>query len=85
MLVDRKVFVPMRDGIRIALTLYLPEGPGPFPAVVESLPYRKDDDCFTRDWHDLFSFATSTVISRVTRFAPLPFTAESLTHFRSAS
>jgi predicted acyl esterase len=48
--VDRKVFVPMRDGIRIALTVYLPDGRGPFPAVVESLPYRKDDDCFTRDW-----------------------------------
>ncbi|HJU81382.1 MAG TPA: CocE/NonD family hydrolase, partial [Acidimicrobiia bacterium] len=40
----------MRDGVRIALTLYLPEGRGPFPAVVESLPYRKEDDCFTRDW-----------------------------------
>ncbi|MGH8926443.1 MAG: CocE/NonD family hydrolase [Acidimicrobiia bacterium] len=50
MQVDRKVFVPVTDGTRIALTIYLPEGDGLFPAVVESLPYRKDDDCFTRDW-----------------------------------
>lgn len=50
--VDRRVFVPMDDGTRLALTLYLPdtEADGPFPAVVESLPYRKDDDCFARDY-----------------------------------
>ncbi len=64
MLVDRKVFVPMRDGIRIALTLYLPEGRGPFPAVVESLPYRKDDDCFTRDWQT-YSYLTDAGIAGV--------------------
>jgi len=50
--IDRKVWVPMDDGTRVALTLYLPDasGDGPFPAVVESLPYRKDDDCFARDY-----------------------------------
>ena len=50
--IDRRVFVEMGDGTRIALTLYLPDaaGDGPFPAVVESLPYRKDDDCTSRDW-----------------------------------
>ena len=50
--IDRKVWVPMEDGTRVALTLYLPDAPGdgPFPAVVESLPYRKDDDCFARDY-----------------------------------
>lgn len=49
--VDRGVRVPMDDGIEIALTIYLPDaaGDGPFPAVVESVPYRKDDDCFARD------------------------------------
>ena len=42
----------MNDGTEIALTLYLPDAPGdgPFPAVLESLPYRKDDDCFARDY-----------------------------------
>jgi putative CocE/NonD family hydrolase len=50
--IDRRIFVPMDDGVRIALTLYLPDAPGdgPFPAVIESLPYRKDDDCTARDY-----------------------------------
>ncbi|HJU52347.1 MAG TPA: CocE/NonD family hydrolase [Acidimicrobiia bacterium] len=54
----------MRDSVRIALTLYLPEGRGPFPAVVESLPYRKDDDCFTRDWQT-YSYLTDAGIAGV--------------------
>ena len=57
MIVDRKVFVPMRDGIRVALTTYLPEGAGRFPVVVESVPYRKDDDCFARDWQNYLYLA----------------------------
>ena len=50
--IDRRVFVEMEDGTRVALTVYLPDAPGdgPFPAVLESLPYRKDDDCTARDW-----------------------------------
>ncbi len=48
--IDRRVFVAMADGTRIALTVYLPDGGGPFPTVVESLPYRKDDDCTARDY-----------------------------------
>ena len=50
MRIDRDVFVTMSDGVRLCLTLYRPEGEGPFPAVVETLPYRKDDDCTARDW-----------------------------------
>ncbi|HEY5890036.1 MAG TPA: CocE/NonD family hydrolase, partial [Acidimicrobiia bacterium] len=54
--IDRRVFVLMSDGTRIALTVYLPaEGEGPWPAIVESLPYRKDDDCTGRD-HTTFSY-----------------------------
>jgi putative CocE/NonD family hydrolase len=41
--VVRDIRIPMRDGIRLAATLYMPEAPGPFPALLESLPYRKDD------------------------------------------
>ena len=50
--IERRVWVPIEDGTRVALTLYLPDAPGdgPFPAVLESLPYRKDDDCFDRDY-----------------------------------
>jgi len=48
--VDRSVRVRMVDGVELALTTYRPDAAGRFPAVVESLPYRKDDDCFSRDW-----------------------------------
>ena len=42
----------MSDGVRIGVTLYLPDNPGdgPFPAVVESVPYRKDEGFFANDW-----------------------------------
>ena len=36
--------IPMADGVRLAASLYLPDGDGPWPAVLEALPYRKDDD-----------------------------------------
>ena len=37
------VFIPMADGVRLAATLYRPSEPGPWPALLEALPYRKDD------------------------------------------
>ncbi len=37
------VLLSMRDGVRIAATLYRPEEHGPWPCLVEALPYRKDD------------------------------------------
>lgn len=50
--IDRRWFVPMDDGAQIALTIYLPDAPGdgPFPTVVESLPYRKDDEFMAPDY-----------------------------------
>jgi uncharacterized protein len=40
----------MPDGIRLAATLYLPDaGRGPWPAILEYLPYRKDDWTLPRD------------------------------------
>jgi putative CocE/NonD family hydrolase len=58
-LIDRRVFVTMADGVRIGVTVYLPdaEGDGPFPVVVESVPYRKDEDCFGPDWRTYAYFA----------------------------
>jgi putative CocE/NonD family hydrolase len=51
-----QVFIPMSDGVRLAASLYFPKehGPGgdghtagtpgsPWPAILEALPYRKDD------------------------------------------
>ena len=40
---ETNVFIPMRDGVRLAATLYLPESSGPWPALLEAYPYRKDD------------------------------------------
>jgi predicted acyl esterase len=37
------VYITMRDGARLAATLYLPDGDGPWPVLLEALPYRKDD------------------------------------------
>ena len=37
------VWITMADGVRLAATLYLPDGDGPSPALLEALPYRKDD------------------------------------------
>ena len=36
-------FITMADGVRLAATLYVPDGEGPWPAILEALPYRKDD------------------------------------------
>ena len=38
----RQYMVPMRDGVELATDVYLPEGPGPFPAVLVRLPYDKN-------------------------------------------
>jgi putative CocE/NonD family hydrolase len=43
-------WIPMSDGVRLAATLYLPDqGRGPWPAILEYLPYRKDDWTLQRD------------------------------------
>ena len=36
-------WITMDDGVRLAATVFLPEGDGPWPALLEALPYRKDD------------------------------------------
>jgi putative CocE/NonD family hydrolase len=41
--VVRAVRIPVRDGVRLAATLYMPEAEGRYPALLEALPYRKDD------------------------------------------
>src|SRR2546426_956305 len=33
------VMVPMRDGVKLATDVYLPDGPGPWPVVLERTPY----------------------------------------------
>jgi putative CocE/NonD family hydrolase len=50
--VIQHVEIPMADGVRLGATLYLPDAPndGPFPAILEYHPYRKDDNKIPRDW-----------------------------------
>lgn len=43
MAAEHEVVIETDDGERLAATLFLPEGDGPFAAVIEALPYRKDD------------------------------------------
>ncbi len=51
-------WIPMKDGVRLAVTLYMPEGGKTgkkFPAVLEYHPYRKDDGTAQRDY-ELYSY-----------------------------
>ena len=46
-------WIPMPDGVRLSATLYMPNDPKPgdkFPALLEYLPYRKDDATAARDY-----------------------------------
>lgn len=38
----QEFMVPMRDGVKLATNVYLPDGPGPFPIVLSRTPYGKD-------------------------------------------
>jgi hypothetical protein len=45
-MVERRSWIPMEDGVRLAVSLFLPEvveAGGVAPVVLEALPYRKDD------------------------------------------
>ncbi|HYZ10463.1 MAG TPA: CocE/NonD family hydrolase [Actinomycetota bacterium] len=47
---SEEAWITMADGVHLAATLYLPDhGEGPWPAVLEYLPYRKDDWTLPRD------------------------------------
>ena len=39
----RHLSIPVADGVHLDAQLWLPDGPGPFPAVFDYYPYRKDD------------------------------------------
>ncbi len=46
--------IPMKDGVRLAVNLYTPDGAkadDKFPVILEYLPYRKDDWSLARDWN----------------------------------
>ncbi len=41
--------IVLADGTRLSARVWTPAGPGPFPAVLEFLPYRKRDGTVVRD------------------------------------
>ncbi|WP_207747632.1 CocE/NonD family hydrolase [Pelagibacterium limicola] len=55
--VIRDVMVPMRDGIRLATDVFLPQGDGPWPVLMERTPYDKTEpraNEFTLDHPEVF-------------------------------
>ncbi len=44
----KEVQVPMRDGVKLAADLYLPDGPGPFGVIIERTPYNKNNCKFSQ-------------------------------------
>jgi uncharacterized protein len=56
-MIVRQAGIPLPDGIELAATLYLPDDAdaAPVPALLEYLPYRKDDAMLARD-HDLYAY-----------------------------
>jgi len=42
MIVEKDIFIPMRDGVELALDVYHPDSPGPHPAILVRTPYCKD-------------------------------------------
>ncbi len=65
----RTLYIPVAHGLSLAATLFLPEGDHPVPALLEALPYRKDDSgdraCYAR-LRDEFDFAVCRVDVRGT-------------------
>jgi predicted acyl esterase len=54
------VWIPMKDGVGLSATLYMPDGAKPgekFPAILEYQPYRKDDAMAARDYGIFTYFA----------------------------
>ena len=56
-MIVRQAAIAMPDGVDLAATLYLPDDAdtAPIPALLEYLPYRKDDAMLARD-HDLYAY-----------------------------
>jgi predicted acyl esterase len=61
-----QAWIPMKDGVRLAATLYMPDGATPtekFPALLEYLPYRKDDGTAAGDYPKHAYFARRGYVS----------------------
>ncbi|MEM1160620.1 MAG: CocE/NonD family hydrolase [Pseudomonadota bacterium] len=56
------VWIRLSDGVRLAATIWMPDGPGPFPAVLEYLPYRRGDGTAPRDDSTYPTFAREGIV-----------------------
>jgi hypothetical protein len=59
--VEETVWITLADGTRLAARMWMPEGPGPFPAVLEFLPYRRRDGTSERDESTYPAFAEAGI------------------------
>lgn len=41
-LIEKNILVPMRDGVKLAADIYRPAEGGPFPVIIQRVPYNKD-------------------------------------------
>jgi putative CocE/NonD family hydrolase len=53
-LIEKNIMVPMRDGVRLAADVYRPAEGGPFPVIIQRLPYNKDLPAMTMLLMDVF-------------------------------
>jgi putative CocE/NonD family hydrolase len=51
----KNVKVPTRDGTVLAMDMHVPAGGGPFPVILEYIPYRKDDITPFTGYHDYYA------------------------------
>ncbi|PYX86549.1 MAG: peptidase S15 [Acidobacteria bacterium] len=61
-----QAWIPMKDGIRLSATLYMPDSTKPgekFPALLDYLPYRKDDAMAAGDYSKHAYFAHRGYVS----------------------
>jgi len=61
-----QAWIPMKDGMRLAATLYMPDGAKPgekLPALLEYVPYRKDDGTAAGDYPKHMYFARRGYVS----------------------
>ena len=59
--VEETVWITLADGTRLAARVWMPEGEGPFPAVLEYLPYRRRDGTSERDEFTYPAFAEAGI------------------------
>lgn len=61
--IHRDMGIALSDGTRLSAQVWMPDGPGPFPAILEYLPYRKSDGTAARDHGMHLAFAQQGYVS----------------------